>query len=153
MEIDHLNSVLSEFLKTDPAVIQTIACLSSSAEIAITVAGSQELRVRNRNGDVVVDYNVTKKPDFTFSATTSAIDILVSQKSLTPGQLGVQLAKQVVSREIQIKVHQGILKITSKGYLNILKLGGSEFFAELKSYGLTSPAKIIAILKNLKKNS
>lgn len=151
MEKTKLVEQLRNFLQQEHACQETVSCLTGKAEIAIRIAQTEELRVRHHNQSIQVDSDLSGRPDFIFDASPAAIEVLIAERGLSPGQLGVKLIKQIVSRDIQFAMPASILQITRKGYLNIIKMGGVEFLSELKKHNLTSLPKIISALKKLRK--
>lgn len=153
MDKDKLVEELIQFLCGEAACLETLACLNSKAEVAIRIAQSIDIRVVYSNGEVMAKKQEPLAPDFIFDATPEAIAILISEKGLTPAQLGIKFVKQILSRDIRVSMPSSIFQITRKGYFKILTLGGSEFFVEMKKHNLASLPKIIAALKKKKPSS
>ena len=151
MKKEALTSELIDFLVNEPACQQVIGSLNKKAEIAIQIAGSVELSVCSLEGKVMVAETKARAPDFIFSASPAAIEVLISKKGLSASQLGIKLLKQIVSRDIKISMPANVFQVTGKGYLNIAKVGGAEFLGELKRHNLASPSKILGALRKLRK--
>lgn len=151
MQKNDLIAQLKDYLITEKACLQTVTCLSEKAEIGITIADSAFLRVLCREGEVQVEEQKAVAPDFIFTATPEAIEVLINEKGLSPAQLGIKLLKQILNQDIQLAMPANLFQISKKGYLNIIKVGGVEFLAELKNHNLASIPKIMNALKNLKK--
>lgn len=150
MEKQTVVNDLIAFLTNEPACLQTLQCLNSKAEIAIRIARQVEVRVMFDGQNVVAKEEAALAPDFIFDTSPEAILVLISEKNLTPAQLGIKFVKQIMSRDIRVSMPSNILQITRKGYFNIIKVGGLEFLSELKNHNLASLPKITAALKNLR---
>ena len=153
MEKQELFTRLKDFLQSEPACIKTLACMKKSAQVGIVVGSSLEVCVSHQSGKVQVSEEKPSAPDFTFLATPEAVETLIKEKGLSPGELGVQLVKQVLTQEIQITMPGQFLQVIRHGYLDMLKVGGKEFLAELGKHNLASPTKIMSVLKRLKKRA
>ena len=153
MEKDALIKDLEEFLTTEKACLDTLACLNQKAELAIRVAGSIELAVLYDGNRVIAEQKKALAPDFIFEARPDAIAVLIAEKGLSAGQLGVKLVKLLVSRDISVAMPSSVFQITRKGYLKIITVGGMEFLSEMKKHNLASLPKITAALKKLSKKS
>ena len=151
MEQQQLIDDLLSFLKNDNAVKETMACLNKKAEIEIRVAQTNSIKVHYDGDKVVVIPEKALAPDFIFDASPEAIAVLIAENNLTPAQLGIKFMKQLISRDIKVSMPSSIFQITRKGYLNIMKVGGMEFIAELKKHNLASIPKITAALAKLRK--
>lgn len=152
MEKQQLVKELTDFLKNEKGCIEALACLNEKAEVAINIAGAVELSVSYKDSAVVVEERKAFSADFRFHASPEAIEVLIAEKGLSPAQLGIKLVKQVISRDISISMPGSIFQIPRKGYLNIVKVGGVEFLAELKKHNMASVPKILGALKKLKRS-
>lgn len=144
---------LITFLKTEPACHDTFRALSPKAEIEIIVGGANHLRLRpdQEMNSVKVEELKALAPDFVFSATPSAIEVLVAETGLSPSQLALKLIKQMLSQEVTLSMPVSPFVIPRKGYFNLIKLGGGELLNELRKYNLHSMPKILAALKKIAK--
>ncbi|MEQ1878953.1 MAG: hypothetical protein ABL958_20100, partial [Bdellovibrionia bacterium] len=61
--------------------------------------------------------------------------------------------KEYLAGGVRISVVGGAFGIMKNGYLNIIKEGGVTFAKFLATYGLTNVTKILAVIKNLRKES
>lgn len=142
---------LITFLKTEPACQDAFRVLSPKAEIEIIVGGANHLRVRPNQDQVQVDEQKALAPDFVFSATPAAIDVLVAESNLSPSQLALKLIKQMLNQEVTLSMPVSPFVIPRKGYFNLIKLGGVELFNELRKYNLHSVSQILSALKRIAK--
>lgn len=153
MEKSALANDLIQFLTTENACIETLACLSPKAELEIRVAQTLQISVKHDGEKVVALEKAATSPDFIFDAAPDAIAVLIAEKDLSPAQLGVRFIKQLVNRDIKVSMPSSVFQITRRGYLNIIKVGGMELLTELKKHNLASLPKITAALKKLRNKS
>lgn len=152
MEKEKLISDLIDFLSHEPACQQAILALSPKAEIELIIAQATHLTVHPGDNQVVVKREKALAPDFVFSASPMAIEILCRQKGLSPGALAVELIKQILAKEVSVAMPVSPLMIPRKGYFNLLRVGGQELLKELQKHNLASLPKILATLKKWKKS-
>lgn len=148
MEKEKLITDLIDFLKNEPACQQAILALSPKAEIELVIAEATHLTVQPGDNAVVVRREKALAPDFVFSASPMAIEVLCQQKGLSPGALAVELIKQILAQEVQVAMPVSPFMIPRKGYLNLLRVGGQELLKELQKHNLSSVTKILATLKS-----
>lgn len=151
MEKKQLISQLIDFITNEPACIQALECLDSSAEVAIQIAESVELSVQYK-GNVIVEERKAYAADFRFSTNPETIEVLIAEKGLSPAQLGTKLVKLIISGDIALSMPGSLFQVPRKGYFKMLAIGGTEFLKELRKYDLTNVAKILGALKRLKKS-
>ena len=96
MEKQALLDELVRFLTSDPACIETLKTLSQKAELEIRVAQNNCLSVRHNGDEILVDNQSATNPDFIFDATPDAIAVLISERDLTPAQLGIKFKKRLL---------------------------------------------------------
>ena len=142
---------LITFLKTEPACQDAFHVLSPKAEIEIIVGGANHLRLRPDQDQIKVEEQKALAPDFVFSATPAAIEVLVAETGLTPSQLALKLIKQMLNQEVTLSMPVSPFVIPRKGYFNLIKLGGVELLNELRKYNLHSVPKILAAIKRIAK--
>lgn len=141
---------METFLKTEEACRKTLSCLKKNAQIGIIIGGTLQCCVQHIDGEVVVRRESCLTPDLIFHAQPEAVETLISDKGLNPGELGIRLFKQLVTGQVTFSMPGNLLHILRKGYLDIMKVGGKDFIDELKKHNLASPTKIISALKKLK---
>ena len=150
MDKNDLHQRLEHFLKNEPACQQTLGHLNGNAEIALIIGGSMTLCAHFPREGVEMVKESCKSPDFLFRATPQAVETMIAEKNLSPAELGIKLAKQYFTDQIELEMPGHFLHVLRKGYLQIVKAGGVEFLNGLKEYNLTSLAKIIGFLQSLR---
>lgn len=153
MEKNKLVTDLLDFLKTEPACLETLGCLNAKAEIQVRIAQSINIKVIYDGKQVIAEEKGPLAPDFVFDASPDAIAVLIAEKGLSSGELGIKFVKQLLSRDVKVSMPSSIFQVTRKGYFKILTLGGTEFFTEMKKHNLASLPKISAALNKIRKSS
>jgi len=153
MKYQDLEERLSQYLNTEESCRSCLGVLSSQSEIQIVVDGSHSLCVHPQPGTQVGKIEVASQacqsPDFIFRASSEAIEIMIAEKDLSPGELGLKLAKQYFAQQIEFEMHGHFLHILRKGYLKIVAVGGTEFLQGLAQYNLGSLRNIMQFLRHL----
>ena len=153
MQREDLYQQMKDFLESEEACEKTLSQLNEKAQIGIIIGGTLHCCVQYIEGKVVVRKETCSTPDFIFHAKPDAVEVLIAEKGLLPGPLGIKLFTQLVTGQVTFSMPGNLLHILRKGYLDILKVGGKDFIAELKKHNLASPTKIINFLRKTKKNS
>jgi hypothetical protein len=150
MDKQSLINELCQYLQTEKSCAEALLCLKPNAEIEIIV-GSTHISVRPNEDQVQVNVAKAQAPDFVFTATPSAIEVLITEKGLSPTQLAIKLIKEILANEVKVAMPISLLMVPRKGYLNLIKLGGLELFNELRKYNIHSIPQILDALRRLKK--
>ena len=150
MNSEDLQQRLAEFLKNDPACQQTLGSLNESAEIALVIGGSLKLCAHFPPEGLQLVEKECQSPDFLFRAAPQAVETMIAEKHLTPAELGIKLAKQYFTDQIQLEMPGHFIHVLRKGYLQIVKTGGLEFLQGLSQYNLESLGKILVFLQSLR---
>jgi|GEM_PF-3212542 len=151
MNYEDLGDRLSQYLNEEDSCRSCLSILGKQSEIQIVVDKAQSYCVHPGPETIELIMKPCQSPDFIFRASSEAVEIMISEKGLTPGALGLKLAKQYFAQEIGFEMQGHFLHILRKGYLKIVAVGGKEFIQGLKQYDLGNLKNIIGFLKNLKK--
>lgn len=149
-DIQTVAAKLAEFMTSDPACQQAAKSLSRGVEIGVSINGKLDCAFFHQGGEAKFEIRPAKNPDVIFGLTPAAVDILANHKSLSLGDLGVEVLKQYVAGEIKIRVPGSFIGIMKNGYLNIIKEAGAPFLKYLATHGVSSLSKIPEIIKKLR---
>ncbi len=150
-----LNSIvqkLGSFMTTNNACAQAAKSLGRGVEIGITVEGIDCTFFRNAEGPGF-EVRKAKNPDVTFKMSPLATDTLCDVHDRTLGELGVEVLKQYLAGEVQVRVNGSLFGIMKNGYLGIIKDAGLPFAKFLAEHGVANISKIPEIIKKLKKKA
>lgn len=149
MKYQDLEDRLSHYLNSEESSRSCLGVLSSQSEIQIVVDGSHSICVHPQVGKIVLASQACQSPDFIFRASTEAVETMIADKGLSPGELGLKLAKLYFAQQIEFEMHGHFLHILRKGYLKIVAVGGTEFLQGLAQYNLGSLRNIMQFLRQL----
>jgi len=95
-----------------------------------------------------------KSPQVRFTLTLAAADHILADPSEEIGQIGVNIAKMILSgdagKKVSFKIHAGFLSLMTQGYFGVVTAGGAAFASFLASHGLNGLGAIKAAFKKLK---
>lgn len=118
---------------------------SASAEIAIPVE-NKTYTFQRKDKKNVVSAGKPSDPDLYFALTPKALEELINYDSDEIGDWGVKVFSLIFTKDIEkkivIKIKTGLLKLTFKGYLGIIPLGGAGLMKYLAKNGFSSLGKI-----------
>lgn len=153
--LDPPDVVLSTFLATHPGARRAAGSLRAGAEFAITFAGlaGHWRGYRSDSGELQLEQGQAIDPDFELQVPRAAIDDICSRKDASVGDLGVAFFELMVSRQqerrIHVKVRSGLVKLTRRGWLGLVTLGGPALMVWLGRKGLKGPGAIASALNRL----
>ncbi len=148
-----LNSIaqkLGTFMTANEACKQAAQNLGRGVEIGILIGGQTECAFFKSVDGAGFELRKAKNPDVIFHMSPAAVDVLCSQTGKTLGEIGVEVLKQYLAREVRIQVAGGFLGIMKNGYLGIIKDAGIPFAKFLAEHGVSNLAKIPDIIKKLR---
>ena len=144
--------MLSAFLTANPGALRAAGALRSGAEVAITltdVTGDRRIYLHETGG---IGFEPVKAidPDFELRIPPAAVRTICSRRDADLGDLGIAFFEHIISRQpenkIHIKVHSGLVKLTRRGWVNLLTQGGSKVVAWMARKGLRGPGAIAGAL-------
>ena len=127
--------------------------LTSGAQMEFQV-GDETFTFKKEGQETVVTPGTSPSPQLKFQLTSSAADKILDNPSEDIGEIGVTIAKLIVSKDpneqIRMNLNSGFLTLWNKGYLGVLKKGGSSFTAFLASKGMGGMGALKAAIKKMK---
>jgi hypothetical protein len=153
---ESLDAVLSAFLANNPGARRAASALRAGAEVAITFTdASGERRIYlNDAGDLHLEPTKAIDPDFELRIPPAALHNICSLNDADLGDLGIAFFEHIISRQqenkIHITVHSGLVKLTRRGWLNLLAQGGSKTMAWMARKGLRGPGAVASALGRLR---
>lgn len=148
-----LNSIaekLKQHMTEDAACALAAKCLHKNVEIGIVIENTLECAFFATNGLPQFEKRPANNPDVVFHLSAHAVDILTNHKGRNIGELGVEVLKLIVGKEIHLKVPGHLFSILKNGYLNIIKEAGAPFAKFLAENGVSHISKIPDLIKRLK---
>jgi hypothetical protein len=150
------DQVLSEFLHSNAGAQRAAAALKSGAEVAIrftNIPGDWRICVDDA-GKLSFEPTKATDPDFELYLPPAAVQEISDRADADIGELGVTFFERIVTKEphrrIGIKVHSGFVKLTRRGWLGVLALGGTKVMSWIAGRGLRGPGAVATALGRLK---
>ncbi|MCB0406764.1 MAG: hypothetical protein KDD34_01095 [Bdellovibrionales bacterium] len=151
MSHDTSFSVLKELIENQHLFSEALRQLKSGREIKVLIDGQHECALFFSQEHAILDDRPAKNPDVEFTISTEALRLLQSLKYSSLAELGVEIVKQIIVGNIQLRVCTGLLAILNGGYFKIIKLAGPEFMGFLAQNGLKNLNKIKSLVNTLRK--
>lgn len=123
--------------------------IGNDAEIEIRV-GDEALTFTKKSGENTVLPGPARDPQLVFTLAPRAAEAILSHPSDDIADIGVQIAKLVISKDpeqrVSVQFKAGFLTLFTKGYFGVLTVGGARFASFLASQGLSGITAIKAFL-------
>lgn len=131
---------LKQFFETRRAPELALRYLNPAVEIGITIGDSVECALFYQNGKPRLEERPAQNPDFIFSIRPETVVVLTERTRDEIGDIGANVLKEMLAGNISMRVVSGPLKLLKHGYLEMIRLAGSNL----------SVPKILSTLKSLK---
>jgi hypothetical protein len=141
---------LKRFFENRNAAKQAMSAIHENVEIGIVIGGSVECALYRSGENVVVEPRPARQPDVVFHIKPETVYVLATQTKDEIGETGVNILKEVLTGNIQIKVPGRFLNIISHGYLEMIRRGGVPVSTFLARHGLSSVSKIVGTIRRMK---
>ncbi len=93
-------------------------------------------------------------PDFELYLSATAVTAITGRTDADVGEIGIVFFEHIAAREparkVGVKIHSGIVKLTRRGWLGVLALGGPKLVMWMAGKGLRGPGAIANALSRLK---
>jgi hypothetical protein len=150
------SAMLAAFIATNPGAQRVAAALKSGAEVAIRFVdqpGDWRLHVAD-SGKACFEQVLATDPDFELYLPVAAVNAITSHTDADVGEIGIVFFEHIVAREparqIGVATHSGIVKLTRRGWLGVLALGGPKLVKWMAGKGLRGTGSIANVLSRLK---
>ncbi|MDZ4678650.1 MAG: hypothetical protein SGI74_14225 [Oligoflexia bacterium] len=141
---------LKKFFETRSACEAAADSLRQSVEIGIIVEGLSCAFFKDGNKPRF-EQRPAKDPDVVFTMKTQAVESLVNDPSNDIAELGINIAKSYLNKNMKIKVTGSMIALLTNGYLGVIKAGGMSFAKFLGSYGISGLGKIKDVIQSMRK--
>ena len=141
---------LKSFFETRQAAKQALSSIREGVEIGIVIGGTVDCALFRQGDHPVVEQRTALNPDVIFNIRPESVEVLSSKTKDEIGDIGVNVLKEILAGNIQIKVPGRFLNLLSRGYLDMLKEGGAPVMGFLARHGLASISKITSAIKRMK---
>lgn len=141
---------LGRFMIQNAACIQAAKHLGHGVEISVLVDDQIPAAFFRSSTGAGFELRQANKPDVEFVLTSSAVESLTSNHEINMGELGVEVLKLYISKQVKIRVKGNIFGILKNGYLGIVKDAGLPFAKFLAENGVSNISKIPDLIKKMK---
>jgi hypothetical protein len=141
---------LKTFFETRQAAKQAMSAIQEGVEIGVIIGGSVECSLFRQGAQPTIVDRPAKNPDVVFHIKPESIYVLNCQTKDEIGDIGVNVLKEILAGNIQIKVPGRFLNIISRGYLDMIRQGGAPVMSFLAQHGLSSVSKIVGTIKKMR---
>lgn len=148
--------MLASFLTSNPGALRAAQSLRAGAEVGLSFPetdGSWRL-LRAADGGLVLEPGEPVDPDFQLRIPAKAIEEFCASEAQDLGDLGVAFFELLASREperrIEASFHSGLVKLTRRGWVSLLALGGSKVVMWMARKGLHGPGAVAGALARFK---
>ncbi len=141
---------LKKFFETRSACETAADSLRQSIEIAIIVGKTPCAFFKDGNKPRF-EQRQAKDPDVIFTINHKAVQSLVEDTSNDIAELGINIAKSYLNKNLKIKVTGSMIALLTNGYLGVIKAGGMSFAKFLGGYGISGLGKIKDVIQNMRK--
>jgi hypothetical protein len=106
------------------------------------------------SGKAVFEQEKAANPDFELYMPPDAVKAITARTDSDVGSIGIVFFEHILARDparkVGVKVHSGIVKLTRRGWLGVLALGGPKLVMWMAGKGLRGPGAIANALSRLK---
>ncbi len=150
------NVVLQRFFEASAAARRASAPLRKAAEVGVRFTDVPgDFNFKLIDGKPRFQEGAAADPDFVLTLAPGAVSAIAAQPEAEVGDLGILFFQHILAKDpqakINVKLHSGLLKLTMRGWLGVMALGGGKVMGWLAMKGLRGPSAIASALARLKK--
>jgi hypothetical protein len=150
------DALLRKFFESSKAARHAAGSLRKSAEVAVRFSDVPgDFRFHVEAGKPELSPGAARDPDFELLMSPGAVRDLCGHESADVGDFGVLFFQHMLAHEpdkkIKVKLHSGLLKLTTRGYLGVLASGGPKVVLWLAQKGLKGPGAVASAIGRLRK--
>lgn len=142
---------LKSFFETRQAARQALGSIREGVEIGVVIGQTVDCALFRQGAQPVVEQRAAQNPDVIFHIKPETVYVLSQQTKDEIADVGVNIFKEILAGNIQIRVPGRFTNILSNGYIDILRKGGAPVTAFLARNGLGSVPKILSAIKQMKR--
>ena len=146
------NVVLQRFFESSEAARRASAPLKKAAAVGVKFTDVPgDFHFRLIDGKPRFTEGKADDPDFELTMGPAAVTALAEKPDADVGDLGILFFQRIAAKDIHVKLHSGLIKLTTRGWLSVMAQGGGKVLGWMASKGLKGPAAIGHALAKLKK--
>ncbi len=138
------------FIENKPSVRMALAELNEGLSLNISIEDRDEAHCFFANNQVQFREGFAQNADVLFIINAESIRRLSTLPCDTLAETGIEIVREILSGNIQIRMTSSVQNILTGGYLKIIKKAGPDFLNFLAEHGLKNMFKIIALIKKMR---
>lgn len=142
---------LKTFFETRQSARQALSSVKEGVEIGVVIGDTVDCALFRKGSAPVVEQRPAQNPDVVFHIKPESVYVLSHQTKDEIADVGVNVFKEILAGNIQIRVPGRFTSILTNGYLDMLRKGGAPVTAFLARHGLGSVPKIVSTIKGMKR--
>lgn len=150
------DALLTRFFEVSTAARTAASSLGAKAEVAVRftdVPGDWRFLAEGHKPRLVKEK--AHDPDFELELAPGAVRTIAARPDDDVGALGILFFQAMIAKEpenkVRAKVHAGLIRLTTRGWLGVLAHGGPKVIAWLAGKGLKGPGAVASAISRLKK--
>ena len=146
------NLVLQKFFESSEAARRASAPLKKAAQVGVRFTDVPgEFHFKLIDGKPRFSEGKADDPDFELTMGPEAVVAIAAKPDADVGDLGILFFQRIAAKDIKVKLHSGLIKLTMRGWLGVMAAGGGKVFGWMASKGLKGPSAVGHALAKLKK--
>jgi hypothetical protein len=150
------NVILQRFFESSETARRASAPLKKAAEVGVRFTDVPgEFHFKLIDGKPRFSEGRAEDPDFELTLAPGAVSAIAAHPNAEVGELGITFFQHIAAKDpeskINVKLHSGLFKLTMRGWLGVMALGGVKVMGWLAMKGLRGPSAIARALARLKK--
>jgi hypothetical protein len=147
---------LRHFFETSEAGRRAAASLRRAAEVGVRFTDVPgEFRFHAVDSKPLFESGRAMDPDFELTLAPGAVAAITARPDADVGELGILFFQHILAKDenekIRVKLHSGLVRLTMRGWLGVLAVGGPKVVGWMAQKGLKGPSAVASALSRLKK--
>lgn len=147
--------MLRQLFETSGAARKAATSLSKAACVAVRFTDVPgDFRFYAVDGKPCFEPGKAEEPDFELTLPPRAVSDMCGKPAGDVGDLSISFLQHIFAKEpeqkVLVKVHSGLLKLTSHGWLRVAVAGCPTLIARLARMGLKGPSAMVSALSRLR---
>ena len=147
--MDRQNEI-ENYIREQEIFAKALKSLKRGREIAFQLEDETHFVMFYKDG-VKTEFRQPKTADVRFHASDAAVEKILASHYPTIADFGAEVLRFIASKKMRIEILTGPFKLLTGGYVEIIRLGGADFFSRLSEFGIKGPTDILKLFKKLKK--
>lgn len=143
-------NLVKSYLQSEVACQEALSKLKPGVEIGVVIGDKIQSAIYYQENCVQVDARAAERPDVIFNCKPESIYLITQNKGTSVAQLGTTICKEALAGNIQISAPGSLMGLATNGYIDMIKLGGTEFLSYLAQHGFTKFSQIMMLINKIR---